>query len=439
MAPDAFSPIPVEFLRELCPSRRKAILERGKAAFAETMEATRAILERLKADPEGELLREYGSLKKDLKISDFKVTQDEIDQAVRLTPPELSEALKTAGANIRKFHELQLERPGWFCETAPGCLAGRITRALPSAGVYVPGGRASYPSSALMNIIPAKAAGVKTVVVTTPPSEGFKARPEILAACAVCGARDIWKLGGAWAIGSLAYGLGGVPKVEKIVGPGNSWVNAAKMAVFGDVDIDLPAGPSEGFIVADSEADPGPLAWDFLAQLEHDPQASAVLATPSEALARKVATLATALAGNLSRKNIVIEALANAAILVADTLDECLDFANLYAPEHLQIVAEDPLPLLSKIENAGSVFLGPWSPIPCGDYASGPNHTLPTGGTARAFSGLSTDSFLKKITFQQLSRSALETLAPTVTALARAEGLECHARTVTERLDRKLP
>jgi histidinol dehydrogenase len=361
------------------------------------------------------------------------VSEEETAQALSETGPALLAALRKAAANILRFHELQLEKPAWFCELSPGLLAGRMTRPLASAGVYVPAGRASYPSSALMNVLPARAAGVKTIAAATPPQEGFRARPEILSALTLAGATEVWKLGGAWAVGSLAYGLGGVTKVEKIVGPGSSWVNAAKTAVFGDVDIDLPAGPSEGFIVADADADPESLAWDFLAQLEHDPQAAAVLMTVSEDLARKVARRVADLIPGLSRSAIVLEALRHAAVLTAATLDECLDFANLYAPEHLQLYVSDPFPLLSRVENAGSVFLGPWSPIPCGDYASGPNHVLPTGGAARAFSGLSADSFLKKITFQQLSPGALRELAPAVSTIARAEGLECHAAAVEAR------
>ncbi|MDR1314313.1 MAG: histidinol dehydrogenase [Deltaproteobacteria bacterium] len=428
--------IKTERLKELSPARRAEILARSTASFEETMEATRAILRRLKEDPEKELLREYGPLKPGLKLSDFRAGDDEIACAFGRTDPGLIVALKAASANILRFHERQLGERRWTFEAVPGLLAGRETRPLASAGVYVPGGRASYPSSALMNIIPARAAGVKVIACASPPGEGFAVRPEILAAAALAGATEIWKLGGAWAVGSLAYGLCGVPKVAKIVGPGSSWVNAAKMAVFGEVDIDLPAGPSEGFVVATDGADPELLAWDFLAQLEHDPQAAAVLVTPSESLAKAVAVKCGELIPSLSRKEIVNAALSNAAILVADSLDDCLDFANLYAPEHLQIWAsgEDAFALLDKVENAGSVFLGPWSPIPCGDYASGPNHVLPTGGSARAFSGLSTDSFLKKITFQQLSREALEELGPTVTAIAAAEGLECHAKTVLARL-----
>ncbi|MDR1040185.1 MAG: histidinol dehydrogenase [Deltaproteobacteria bacterium] len=426
--------IKVERLNDLSPARREGILARSTVSLEETMEATREILRRLREDPERELLREYGPLKAGLKLEDFRATDGEIEEAFRVCDPGLIAALKDASRNILKFHELQLERQGSLCETMPGLVCGRVSRPLASAGVYVPGGRAAYPSSALMNVIPARAAGVKVIACSSPPGEGFRIRPEILAAASLAGATSIWKLGGAWAVGSLAYGLCGVPKVDKIVGPGSSWVNAAKMAVFGDVDVDLPAGPSEGFIVADSGADAGHLAWDFLAQLEHDPQAAAVLVTPSEELARKTASRVSELLPGLSRSAIVREALANAAILVADDLDECLDFANLYAPEHLQIVAAEPLSLLGRVVNAGSVFLGPWSPIPCGDYASGPNHVLPTGGAARAFSGLSADSFMKKITFQQLSRGALEALSPAVTTIARAEGLECHAETVLARL-----
>jgi histidinol dehydrogenase len=284
-----------------------------------------------------------------------------------------------------------------------------------------------------MNIIPAKVAGVKEIVAVTPPGPGFKARPEIVAAAHLAGADKIYKLGGAWGISSLAYGLLGVPKVDKIVGPGNLWVTAAKLAVYGEVDIDAPAGPSEGFIIVEGDYDPEIIAWDFLAQLEHDPEASAVLVVTSFTLADAVAKLVAHEAVHLERAPIINQSLKNAAILVASDLTEALDLANEYAPEHLQIIAPDALSWLSRVQNAGSVFLGPSSPIPGGDYATGPNHVLPTGGSARSFSGLSTDSFLRKMTFQKVNAQALSELTPTISSLARAEGLVAHAKTVEVR------
>ena len=423
--------VQVEFLRELSPARRAAILRRPSADQAGLKEATAEILTRLTADPEGELRREYGPLKPGLDWADFRVGEPEIEAARRALPAEVLAALKTAAAAIHKFHAAQLDRPAWFDEFAPGLTAGRLTRPLERVGVYIPGGRAAYPSSALMNIIPAKAAGVRHIAAATPPGPDFTVRPEILAAARLAGADDIYKLGGAWAVGCLAYGLAGLPRVDKIVGPGNAWVTAAKMAVFGQVDIDLPAGPSEGFIIADGPVPAAWLAWDLVSQLEHDPLAAAVLVTVDEGLARRTAAEIERLLPDLDRREIVAEALAlGAAILVAEDLAAAFDFANLYAPEHLQLALPEPFSFLPLVRHAGSVFLGPHAPIAAGDYASGPNHVLPTGGHARMFSGLSADSFLKKITFQHLSPAALAELTPTAATLARAEGLTAHARSL---------
>ncbi|MDL2260169.1 histidinol dehydrogenase, partial [Deltaproteobacteria bacterium OttesenSCG-928-K17] len=420
--------IEVEFLKKLSPARRDKIMARSTADFSETMAATAEILARLKAEPEAEMLREYGPLKDGFTLADLLVTEEEIEKAFKEVPAEIIQALETAAANIFNFHQAQLERPMWFDEFAPGLIAGRMTKALSNVGVYIPGGRAAYPSSALMNIIPARAAGVEKIVAATPPGPGLKVRPEILVGASLAGADAIYKLGGAWAVGSLAYGLAGLPRVDKIVGPGSAWVTAAKMSVFGQVDIDMPAGPSEGFIIADKTAEPQWLAWDLLSQLEHDPQSAAVLVSTDEALAMAVAAAVKDIFPTLERKEIVAAAIKNgAAVLVAENLYQAIDFANDYAPEHLQLAVADPFTHLTRVQNAGSVFLGPNAPIAAGDYASGPNHVLPTGFAARAFSGLSADSFLKKITFQHLSKEALADLAPTVTTLARAEGLPAHA------------
>ena len=423
--------IEVEFLHRLPPARLAAILTRSAAAPAGFKAAAAEILARLTSDPEGELRREYGTLKPRLTPADFKVSAEEIEAAHRDLPAEVLAALRKAAAAIHKFHAAQLERPSWFEEFAPGLLAGRLTRPLERVGVYIPGGRAAYPSSALMNIIPAKAAGVSEIIAASPPGPDFTIRPETLVAAHLAGAEAIYKLGGAWAVGCLAHGLAGLPRVDKIVGPGSAWVTAAKLAVFGQVDIDLPAGPSEGFIIADGQAPAEWLAWDLLAQLEHDPLAAAVLVSVDEGLARRVAAEIGRLFPGLDRRDIVGEALKNgAAILVAESLDEAFDFANLYAPEHLQLVLAEPLSHLARVRHAGSVFLGSHAPIAAGDYASGPNHVLPTGGAARMFSGLSVDSFLKKITFQHLTREALKDILPAAAALARAEGLTAHARSL---------
>ncbi|MDR2456022.1 MAG: histidinol dehydrogenase, partial [Deltaproteobacteria bacterium] len=422
--------IKVERLAKMAPQRRFAIMARSAADLGPIMNKTKEILEALRADPAAELRREYAPEGKGFVLSDLRVSSEEIDEAELLCPPGLMEALAAAKGNIERFHFEQLERPMWMTEISEGLLAGRMTMPLETVGVYIPGGRASYPSSALMNIVPAVVAGVERVVAVTPPDKDLKARPEILAACRLAGATEIYKLGGAWAVGCLAYGLGGLPKVDKIVGPGSSWVMAAKMAVFGLVDIDSPAGPSEGFIIADKSADPRFMAWDLISQLEHDPQASAVLATDDEDLAEQVASLVNSELPNLERSSIVEQSLSHAAIILVNDIAEAFELAERYAPEHLEIVVSDPMSWLGRVRHAGSIFLGPWAPIPAGDYATGTNHVLPTGGAARAFSGLSTDTFLRKTTFQQLSREALAALAPTVSLLARAEGLPAHAKCV---------
>ncbi|MDR2945404.1 MAG: histidinol dehydrogenase [Candidatus Adiutrix sp.] len=426
--------IEVETLSALSPERRAHILARSQDDFSGVMATTAAILERLKAAPEAEFAHEYGPLKPGFTTADIPVPAEEIEAAFKMVPAEVTEALKIAAENIHKFHRAQLGHALWMEEFSPGLLAGRLTRPLDRVGVYIPGGRAAYPSSALMNIIPAKAAGVGHIVACSPPGPDFKVHPEILVAASLAGADSIHKLGGAWAVGAMAYGLGGVPRVDKIVGPGSAWVTAAKMSVFGQVDIDLPAGPSEGFIIAEGEANAEWLAWDLLSQLEHDPMAAAVLVTTNARLAAEVAAVVARELPGLDRREIVEQSLRNgAAILVADSLEQAFDFANEYAPEHLQLIVPDPLSQLSRVRHAGSVFLGPHAPIAVGDYASGTNHVLPTGTAARMFSGLSTDSFMKKITFQHLSPEALRALAPTVTTLARAEGLTAHARSVTVR------
>jgi histidinol dehydrogenase len=424
----------IERLNDLTPKRKKEILSRSSPSLEEIMSITLDILATLRKEPEKEIFREYTPFKKNLSISDIKVSQYEIDLAFNTVHQDLIDALKRARDNIITFHKAQLERESWFTEISPGIMAGRLTRPLNCVGVYIPGGRASYPSSALMNIIPAKVAGVKTIVATSPPGPGFAISPEIVVAATLCDIDGIYKLGGAWAIGSMTWGLLNVPKVDKIVGPGSSWVTAAKLAVFGNVDIDLPAGPSEGFIISDGTNIPKHLAWDFLAQLEHDPQAAAVLITTSETEAEEVLSFVEKILPTLTRKNIIEESFSQAVILISDNLESSFNFANEYAPEHLQLAIQDSLSYLNLVENAGSVFLGPNTPIPAGDYATGTNHILPTGGTARAFSGLSTDSFLKKITFQKLSKNALSSLAPNIETIAAAEGMECHGTTIRVRL-----
>ncbi len=423
----------VEYLDQLTPARRQEILSRSQEDVSQVLDTVRPILAALREQGDEENLRQHG-LQPGLKITDLEVTAAEIEAAHRAVDPKVLEALQAAAANIEKFHRAQLERDMWAVELRPGLLAGRLHRPLDRVGCYIPGGLASYPSSALMNIIPAKVAGVREIIACTPPGEGLALNPATLVAAHLAGVQRFFKLGGPWAIGSMAYGTRMVPRVDKIVGPGNKYVTAAKLLVFGQVDIDSPAGPSEALILADETAESRLLAADFLTQVEHDPDAAAVLVTTDAAKARKVVDLIKAELPQLPRREILEAALAgSSAVLVAPDLDAAIDFANLYAAEHLQVMTRDPLSLLPRIRHAGSIFLGPYAPVPVGDYASGTNHVLPTGGCARMFSGLSVDDFIKKPTFQHLSREALASLKDTVITLAEAEGLPLHARAVAER------
>ncbi len=430
----------VEYLETLAADRLNHLLNRSRGNVSQVLEEVRAILTALRrgGDAEGlltgESLRWHRQYQADLATGRLEVSPAEIDAAYQSLDPRVLEALRAAAANIEAFHQAQREREMWAVEIRPGILAGRLVRPIPRVGCYIPGGLASYPSSALMNIIPAKVAGVKEIIACTPPGKDMAVNPATLVAAHLAGAHRLFRLGGPWAIGSLAYGTDLVPKVDKITGPGNKYVTAAKLLVFGEVDIDSPAGPSEALIVADDAAEPRFAAADFLSQVEHDPDAAAVLVTPSEALARKVVDLILTELPTLPRREILEAAIeGNSAILVTRDLDEALDFANRYAPEHLQIMTRDPFAVLPKLEHAGSIFLGSFAPVPVGDYASGTNHVLPTGGCARMFSGLSVDDFIKKPTFQHLSREGLASLKDHVVLLSETEGLPLHARAIAER------
>ena len=313
-------------------------------------------------------------------------------------------------------------------------MAGRLRRAMDRVGCYVPGGRASYPSTVLMTVIPAKVAGVREVVVTTPASKGMAVPAATLVAADIAGCDQVYKVGGPWGIAGLAFGTKTLPKVDKIVGPGNKYVTAAKMIVFGLVDIDSPAGPSESLILSDETGDPEWIALDFLTQIEHDPDSAAVLVTTSDKLAAQVCRAINRQFKTLQRKEILGSSLTrHSRVLIAEDMDEAVAFANRYAPEHLQILTRDPFMTLNRINHAGSIFLGPYSPVPAGDYASGTNHVLPTGQCARMFSGLSVDDFIQKPTFQYLSREGLAGLRDTIVTLAESEGLPLHARSVEKR------
>lgn len=422
-----------ERLSQLTPQRRDQIMHRSMEDVGDIHDYIRGILARIKAEGDGPALEWHDELKPGLAAADFRVTRQEIDHAYTQVPPEITDHLRKAAANIAAFHRAQLGQSTWRMEVAPGITAGRKATPLEAVGCYVPGMRAIYPSTALMTVIPAVAAGVPRVVVCTPPDKGLTANPYTLVACDIAGVREIYKLGGPWAVGAMAFGTPTVPKVHKIVGPGNKYVTAAKMQVFGLVDIDSPAGPSEALLLADATAEPRYLALDFLSQVEHDPDSAAVLVTDSDQLAQAVCDEIARLWPKMPRQEILSEAGRYCAVLVAGTPQEAVEFANDYAAEHLEIHTADPWDTLEYIRNAGSIFLGPWAPVPVGDYASGTNHVLPTGQGAKMFSGLSVDDFIKKPTFQHLSRQGLASLRETVTTLAEAEGLPIHAMCIRER------
>lgn len=370
----------------------------------------------------------------ELNSTTIRVTPAEIEAAYSQVDEEFITAIRIAAENIRKFHEKQKHNT-WLEPESKGVLLGQLYRPLKRVGTYVPGGTANYPSSVLMNAIPAKVAGVSEIVMVTPPkSDGFL-NPHVLVAAAEAGVAEIYKVGGAQAIAALAFGTETIKPVDLITGPGNIYVTLAKKMVYGQVNIDMLAGPSEILIIADDTANPSYIAADLLSQAEHDPRASAILVTPSKSLAEAVQKEVERQVNLLTRKNIAIESLnKHGAIIITSDLNEAIKLANQCAPEHLEIMVENPFFLLSSIENAGAIFLGSYSPEPVGDYLAGPNHVLPTGGTARFYSPLNLDIFMKKSSIIAYSKEALLANAQHIIKIAELEGLEAHANSVKVRL-----
>ncbi len=365
----------------------------------------------------------------------LQVTQEEINEAFSLVSDELVEIMKRAAANIEEYHMKQ-KRYSWFDSKPDGTILGQKITPLSKVGVYVPGGKAAYPSSVLMNVIPAKCAGVEEIVMVTPPGKDGKVNPGTLVAAAIGGVKTIYKAGGAQAIAALAFGTESVPKVDKIVGPGNIFVALAKKAVFGFVSIDSIAGPSEILVLADETANPRYVAADLLSQAEHDELASAILVTTSMELAKKVSDEADAFVKQLSRKDILEKSLENYGyILVAQNMEEAIDTANDIASEHLEIVTKNPFDTMTRIKNAGAIFLGEYSSEPLGDYFAGPNHVLPTNGTAKFFSPLGVDDFIKKSSIISYSREALEPVSGDIIKFAESERLTAHANSIKVRFE----
>jgi histidinol dehydrogenase len=369
----------------------------------------------------------------DVDIHDIEVDHDTVTRSLEIIDPTIIEHLTAAAKNIRTFHLAQMNKPQWFMDISPGITVGQKITPLEAVGAYVPGGRAAYPSTALMTVIPAKVAGVKKVIVCTPPGpDGVN--PLTLAAAHIAGADHIYQVGGVQAVGAMAYGTGSICAVDKIVGPGNIYVTAAKMMVRDCCEIDFPAGPSEVLIIADDSADPDLIAADMVAQAEHDPNAVSVLVTTSKDIALNVKDSISKQSAIALRKDIINKSMDNAAVLIAISLDECIDFSNRFAPEHLEIITENDMQVLESITNAGSIFLGQYTPVSAGDYASGTNHVLPTAGYGRIYSGLNVEHFIKRTSIQKISRQGLETLSDTIISLAEAEGLSAHAEAVRKRL-----
>jgi len=423
-----------ELIGSLTKERKEAVLRRSMEDISSIYLDVRNIV--LDVQKRGDIvsIEHYRKFKEDIGPDDLEVTREEIDRAYESIDDNLIDKLKEAAKNIEKFHKAQIEREMWSMEIMEGVMAGRLTRPMDIIGAYLPGRKAIYPSSVLMDVIPARVAGVEKVVACTPPNQGMVASNATIVAADIAGADHVFKIGGPWAIASMAYGTECVPKVHKIVGPGNSYVTAAKMIVFGEIDIDSPAGASEVLILADESADPRLTAVDLLSQVEHDESNAGVLVTTSMQLAEEVCEIINSEIEEMPRKDIIKVSLSqNSAVLVTDDLKQAIDFTNDYAAEHLQIVTKEPFAVLPRIKHAGSIFLGPYSPVPVGDYASGTNHVLPVGQCAKMFSGLSVDDFIKKPTFQYLTKEGLSKLKDTVTTIAEAEGLYMHARAVRER------
>ena len=372
----------------------------------------------------------------DINASNILVTEEEIKEAYdSLENKELVKIIRKSLNNIKEYHEKQ-KQYSWFDSKTDGSMLGQKVTPLERVGVYVPGGKSAYPSSVLMNVIPAKVAGVDEIIMVTPPGKDGKVNPNTLVAANEAGVDKIYKVGGAQAIGAMAYGTASIPKVDKIVGPGNIYVALAKKAVFGYVSIDSIAGPSEILVIADESANPKYVAADLLSQAEHDELASAILVTTSMELAKEVSQWVDKFVAELSRTEIMQKSLDNYGyILVADTMEDVIDAANEIASEHLEILTKNPFDTMTRIRNAGAIFLGEYSSEPLGDYFAGPNHVLPTNGTAKFFSPLSVDDFIKKSSIISFSREALEPISEDIQKFAKAEGLTAHANSIKVRFE----
>ncbi len=423
------------FLNNLSAEEIKNLVKRPSSDVQDVSEIVKAVLQKVQEN-EDTALKEYALRFDGVKMNDFKVSEQEFIDAEKSLTPEIKNAIQIAAQNIQKFHSAQLQQEAPV-EIMPGVMCFRESRAIEKVGLYVPGGTAPLFSTVLMLAIPARIAGCKNIILCTPPNKRGNIAPEILFATKANGVTEIYKVGGAQAIAAMAYGTESISKVDKIFGPGNQYVTAAKMLISIDPNgsaIDMPAGPSEVLVIADGDSNPAFIAADLLSQAEHGEDSQVVLMLTDEQLAAQVQSEMKKQLQALPRRSIAEAALQNSLILITDTIEESFDFSNQYAPEHLILSLQNSRKYLPLIRNAGSVFLGPYSPESVGDYASGTNHTLPTSGYARSYSGISVESFLRKITFQELTEEGLKNISQTVITMAEAEELQAHADAVKIRL-----
>lgn len=414
----------------------EGLLKRDPNHYPQYEETVQQIVEEVKTKGD-EALFAYTEKFDKVKVTeaDIRVTDEEVEEAFQKVDPALLEVMKKSMANIREYHQRQV-RQSWFDTKPDGRILGQKITPLESVGVYVPGGKAAYPSTVLMNVVPAKVAGVERIVMVTPPGKDGKVDPVTLTAAHLAGVTEVYRAGGAQAVAALAFGTRSIPRVDKIVGPGNIFVALAKKAVYGHVSIDSIAGPSEILVIADETADPRYVAADLLSQAEHDELASAILVTTSASLAEAVSKEVDGFLKELSRKAILEKSLENYGyILVADTMEDAVKTANAIASEHLEIVTKDPFEVMTKIRNAGAIFIGPYSSEPLGDYFAGPNHVLPTNGTAKFFSPLGVDDFVKRSSIIYYSREALEKVHQDIELFAASEQLTAHANSIKVRFE----
>lgn len=427
----------IELNQETKDSLLENLLKRSPGNYGQYEQTVNEIIADVRARKD-QALFEYTSRfdKCELTKETIKVTEEEIEEAYAAISPEFIEVMKKSAHNIRSFHEKQLHS-SWIIPKDDGTILGQKILPIAISGVYVPGGKAAYPSSVLMNVLPAKVAGVSRIIMTTPPGADGKVNPGTLVAAHIAGVDEIYKAGGAQAIAAMAFGTESIPRVDKITGPGNIFVALAKKACFGYVSIDSIAGPSEILVLADETANPRYVAADLLSQAEHDEMASAILITTSMELAKKVSDQVAAFTEKLERKEIIQKSLDHYGyILVAENMDQAIETANEIASEHLEILTRDPYEVMTKIKNAGAIFLGEYSSEPLGDYFAGPNHILPTNGTARFFSPLNVDDFMKKTSIISYSRQALEKVHKDIELFAQKEGLTAHANSIKVRFEK---